>query len=128
MATQTTLSAIMENLVTDRNEVMLETADGSMFIVGEVVETSDQAMLLKNVIHFVFMPKDGHAGGMQMVPQPVKRTLELVPLAGFLVQNANEDCPRIHNAREGYRVLVQKFYSVLDLSACSGAGVNIITR
>ena len=128
MLTNSIAAVISENLVTERNEVMLEATDGSLFVVGELVDACDSALLLKNVIHFVFMASEQPGAGVQMVPQPVKRSLELVPLDGMCVQNAKDDCPRITNAREGYRILAQKFYSALDLSACSGAGVNIITR
>ena len=127
MLTKSLADVISENLVSDRNEVMLESTDGSLFIVGELVDACASALLLKNVIHF-FMVSENPGAGVQMVPQPVKRSLELVPLDGMCVQNAKDDCPRITNAREGYRILAQKFYSALDLSACSGAGVNIITR
>ncbi len=118
------LSYLLDKLMSEECELVLESFDGSLVIVGVFAEATANATLLKQTLHLVRVASET---GTRLEPlDMVKRDMELVPLTSFSVQDASPSSQSsIRGLLTSYREFASRLYSRLDLSA---AGIPLNMR
>ncbi len=103
-------------LVSEEKELVLESADGMLIVVGKLEAVGANCVLLSRTIHLM-----RHATPQGVSLQPVdraKRARELLSLVSLSVIDVSASSESsIRSVLESYREVTRKDYSLLDLSA-----------